>query len=104
MRRSGLLILDAQEELTTSAHGALKHLKHDTSKPELLGGGPFGGLAVVSQESRSTTWSLTRRLKHSVAVWASTWNVRQKTSSKRLELFLPTYALDVVWLHECVVS
>jgi hypothetical protein len=55
------------EELTTSAHGALKHLKHETSSPRRWGGGASGGLAVVSQQRRSTTWSLTRRLKHGAA-------------------------------------
>jgi hypothetical protein len=47
-----------------------------------------GGLAVVSQQSRSTTWSLTRRLKHSVAGWASTWSVRQNMSDKRRDAIL----------------
>jgi hypothetical protein len=68
---------EAHEELTTSAHNdALKHLKHDASRPAVLGRRTSGGLAAVSQQSRSTAWSLTRRLKHSVAGWASTWDRR----------------------------
>jgi hypothetical protein len=70
--------VEGREELTTSAHGALKHLKHDASRPEVLGPRASGGLAAVSQQSRSTTWSLTRRLKRSVAGWASTWSVRNE--------------------------
>lgn len=62
-----------REELTTSAHGALKHLKHDASRPGVVDSRASGGLAVVSLYNRSTTWSLTRRLKRSAAGWASTW-------------------------------
>ncbi|KAF2828573.1 hypothetical protein CC86DRAFT_437913, partial [Ophiobolus disseminans] len=51
---------------------------------EVWYGGPVtcSGLAAVSQESRSTTWSLTRRLKHSAAGRASTWDGRQNVSSR----------------------
>jgi hypothetical protein len=49
-----ILILDGREELTTSAHGALKHLKHDASKPGMLDLRASGGLAVVSMQSRCT--------------------------------------------------
>jgi len=73
MRHSNVLILHAREELTTSAQDALRHLKHDTSRPDEDGLGEHGGLAVVSQQNRSTAWSLTRRLKHSGAGRASTW-------------------------------
>jgi hypothetical protein len=83
MRHSTVLILHAREELTTSAHDALRLLKHDTSRPEEDGPGKRSGLAAVSQQNRSTAWSLTRRLKHSGAGRASTWYVRQNMSSER---------------------
>lgn len=56
---------------------------------EARSGGPgkCSGLAAVSQQSRSTTWSLTRRLKHSAAGRASTWYVWQNMSSRRLACY-----------------
>jgi hypothetical protein len=84
LRHSALLMVHPQEELTTSAHNALANLKHSASRPEMLDRGRSGGLAAVSQQSRSTTWSLTGRLKRSAAGRASTWYVRYNMSSKRL--------------------
>lgn len=45
----------AREELRTSAHGALKHLKHDASRPGVVDLRASGGLAALSLHSRSTT-------------------------------------------------
>jgi hypothetical protein len=63
-----------------------------------------GGLAAVSQQSRSTTWSLTRRLKHSVAGWASTWTFGRTCLVHEVKLFWKAYALEVVRLHEYTYS
>lgn len=63
----------------------------------MLGLRASGGLAVVSQQSRSTTWSLTRRLKHGAAGGRVRGPLGRTCLINDLELFLQPLALDAVW-------
>jgi hypothetical protein len=67
------------------------------SRPAVLGRRASGGLAAASQQSRSTTWSLARRLKHSVAGGRVRGTFGRRRLASGLELFARPHAPEAAW-------
>lgn len=102
-----ILILNALGELTTSAHGALKHLKHDAIEARDAGpagfwrsGGSITAESFYNMEPHKApeTWRCWR---------ASTWSARQNMSDKRPGAILAASCARcsmAPWLHVCSLA